>query len=65
MSARSIQLSYRNVLCAVGFAFMLVTTTPTGLAAGELVQFDATSTGGGPLTLLGYLARPRGPEPSP
>ena len=57
--------SYKNVLRAFGLVISLLAITSTRLAAGELVQFDATSVGIGSLKLLGYLARPRGPQAGP
>src|SRR5690349_4246343 len=58
-------LSYRNVLCAFGVTNLLLTITSMELRAGELVQFDTVSADAGSLRLLGYLARPRGPDAGP
>jgi dienelactone hydrolase len=58
-------ISYRNVLRAFGLAVTLLAIASTPLAAGELVQFDATSGDAGSLKLLGYLARPLRPQAGP
>jgi dienelactone hydrolase len=58
-------LSYRNALRSFGLAVTLLATSSAQPSAGELVQFDATSAGAGSLKLLGYLARPRGPQAGP
>ena len=58
-------LSYRNALRSFGLAVTLLATSSAQPSAGELVQFDATSAGTGSLKLLGYLARPRGPQAGP
>jgi hypothetical protein len=58
-------ISCRNVLRAFGLILTLLPITSTPLAAGELVQFDATSGDAGSLKLLGYLARPLRPDASP
>src|SRR5690242_5868072 len=57
--------SLRNILRAFRFAVILLIINSTLVGAGELVQFDATSADAGPLKLLGYLARPRGPQAGP
>lgn len=58
-------LSYRNALCIFGSAILLLLASSMGLRAGELVQFDGVSPDTGSLRLLGYLARPRGPQVGP
>ena len=59
-------LSYRNALCALALTtLMLAITSMEQLRAGELVQFDAVSADAGSPRLLGYLARPRGPQAGP
>ena len=56
--------SYRNSLLAYSLTALLMTTS-TEPRAGELVQFDGISADAGSLRLLGYLARPRGPQAGP
>jgi len=58
-------LLYRSALHSFGLAVTLLVISSAQLSAGELVQFDAASGDAGSLKLLGYLARPRGPQAGP